>query len=157
MICHLASRIGAVTSRYLCQQYRPGETVFSTKVDGTSYFAVVECSQLPPERICEDRTVRRGAAVGLDRWFFFPAPEPAVAFVRAARMSLDRTARHHGAYNAARETRFCHRHDRDEVVLLVDVHGEDLDRAADEADHLARFVQGVKEHPQSSVWREPTG
>lgn len=146
-----------MTAKYLCQQYEPGTAVFETGQEESSYFAAVDCSQLPAERRREDHIVERGAAGLVHRWFFFPAAEPAFAFVRAARMSADRGSVHHGVWYAARETKFCHRHDRDETVLLVDVHGENLDRADDEIDRLKRFVQGVKEHQWSSPWVEPTG
>ncbi|MGA6165993.1 hypothetical protein [Amycolatopsis magusensis] len=71
-------------------------------------------------------------------------------------MSLDCTGGY-GVYAAAHEIRFCERHDADETVLLVHLAGGNLDRLNDEVDDLKRFVQGVKEHPWSSNWHEPTG
>jgi hypothetical protein len=84
---------------------------------------------------------------------FFGALEPAIAFGRAARMSMNC-----GSYQvrrAACETRHCLEHGLDEIALhLV---GPNLDRQDDEVEILKRFVQSVKEHPWSSHWHEPTG
>ena len=82
-----------------------------------------------------------------------PAFEPALAFGRAARMSLDCSA--YGVYEAAQEILFCDRHDEDEVVLLVT--GDRVDRKDGEVALLRRFVQSVEEHPTSAHWHAPTG
>lgn len=142
--------------KYLCDLYEKGATVRSNKLDDTPYYAVVVCAELPRARRREDHIIRRGAAVGFGRWFFFTDRGPALAFGRAARMSLDCTGGY-GVYAAAQEIKFCDRHLKDEYVLLVDLTGGNLDRQADEVEDLKRFVQGVKEHPWSSMWREPTG
>ncbi|WP_211787787.1 hypothetical protein [Prauserella muralis] len=126
------------------------------KLDDTDYYAVSACSDLPRECHREDHVIQRGAAVGFGRWFFFPATEPALAFGRAARMSLDCTSGY-GVYAAAHEIKFCERHGADECVLLVDITGGDLARREDEVEALKRFVQAVKEYPWSSMWRAPTG
>lgn len=97
--------------------------------------------------------VRRGYAVGFGEWFFFDAKEPAVAFGRAARMSLD--CHGYGVYEAAHETVCCDEHG-DERILHINLN-VNYDRTGDEVDHLKRFVQAVKEHPWSAHWREPTG
>lgn len=140
--------------KFLCQGYEEGASDFGNKLDDTNYYAVIRCSELPNERAREDHVIKRGAAVGFGRWFFFTAKEPALAFGRAARMSLDCTDGY-GVYAAAHEIRFCDLHRKDEFVLLVS--GANLDRRPDEVEDLKRFVQGVKEHPWSSMWREPTG
>lgn len=142
--------------KFLCELYERGTSAFGNKLDGTDYHAVVKSADLPRERQREDHIIVRGAAVGFGRWFFFAAREPALAFGRAARMSLDCSAGY-GVYSAARELKFCDRHTVDETVLLVDIAGGNLDREPDEVEDLKRFVQAVKEHPWSSSWREPTG
>jgi hypothetical protein len=136
----------------LCQLHEKTATVF--KLDDTPYFAVVECLDLPSERYDPDHVIRRGAAVEIGRWFFFTAREPALAFGRAARMSLD--CHSYGVYTAARESKYCERHDIDEIVLLVNTAKGNIDRKSDEADDLERFVQAVREWPDSSSWHEPT-
>ncbi|MEU1752664.1 hypothetical protein ABZ436_08435 [Micromonospora matsumotoense] len=55
----------------------------------------------------DDRRVLRGYAVGFGQWFFFPALEPAIAFGRAAHMSIDCTG--YGVYEAAWKVIFCPR------------------------------------------------
>lgn len=145
-----------MAKKFLCQLYEQGASAFGNKLDDTNYYAVVKCSDLPRKRHREDHVIRRGAAVGFGRWFFFTAREPALAFGRAARMSLDCTSGY-GVYAAAQEIKFCERHHKDEFVLLVDIEGGHLDRQDDEVDDLKRFVQAVKENPWSSMWCEPTG
>lgn len=142
--------------KYLCDLHEEGASAWGNKLDDTPYFAVVKCTDLPRERRREDHIIRHGAAVGFGRWFFFTDRAPALAFGRAARMSLDCTAGY-GVYAAAQEIKFCDRHRKDEFVLLVSIDGGNLDRQDDEVEDLKRFVQGVKEHPWSSMWREPTG
>ncbi|GAA2636736.1 hypothetical protein GCM10010399_82250 [Dactylosporangium fulvum] len=88
----------------------------------------------------EDRIVRRGYGVGFGpngHWYFFEDIAPALAFGRAARMSLECSG--YGVFQAAHELQFCLTHNADEV------------------EHLKRFVQGVKEHPWSSNWHPPAG
>lgn len=145
-----------MAKKNICELYEKGATVRGNKLDDTPYFAVVKCAELPRARRRDVHVVRRGVAVGFGRWFFFTDRAPALAFGRAARMSLDCT-RGYGAYAAAQEIKFCDRHQTDEFLLLVDIAGGNLDRQADEVEDLKRFVQGVKESPWSSMWREPTG
>jgi hypothetical protein len=141
--------------KMLCQAHEQGESAFGNSLAGTKYFAVARCDVLPRAVRREDHVIVRGYAVGFGQWFFFDALEPAVAFGRAARMSYD--CRGYGVYEAAQELQFCDIHDKDEIVLLVNVAGGNLDRTDDEVETLKRFVQGVKEHPWSAHWHEPTG
>lgn len=141
----------------LCQRHEHGESAFGSRnsLAGTPYLAAARCEALPKALHKDDHIIRRGYAVGFGRWFFFEALEPAVAFGQAARMSVD--CHGYGVYEAAHELKFCDIHDKDEIVLLVNIDGGHRDRTDDEVETLKRFVQGVKEHPWSSHWREPTG
>ncbi|MEV5768732.1 hypothetical protein AB0L34_29775 [Micromonospora sp. NPDC052213] len=139
--------------KMICERYEEGESEFGNSLDAGQYFAAVACEELPREVLRDDRSVTRGYAVGFGQWFFFPAIEPALAFGRAARMSVDCPA--YGVYEAARELQFCHRHGVDERVLLLT--GESVDRRPGEVEHLKRFVQGVKENAWSAHWHPPTG
>jgi len=135
----------------LCELYNVGESSFGN--DLGDYLAAVDCDVLPRRLSREDHIVRHGYGVGFGRWFFFEALEPALAFGRAARMSVD--CQGYGVYAAAHEILFCDRHNADERVLLLT--GDNLDRRDDEVEILKRFVQGVKEHPWSSHWYGLTG
>lgn len=137
----------------ICQRYEQGSSAWDNALP-RDYWAAVEVPTLPRELHRDDHTVARGYAVGFGQWFFFSAIEPAMAFGRAARMSADCSA--YGVYEAARELQFCEHHQQDELVLLI-TNGDSLDRKPGEVDLLKRFVQGVKEHPWSAHWREPTG
>lgn len=141
----------------LCETYPRGESALGNTFDVRKYRAAVEVDALPRALHHDDHVVLRGYAVGIGQWFFFPAIEPALAFGRAARMSLDCSA--YGVFEAAREILFCDRHDEDEVVLLLLLllTGDRVDRKDGEVALLRRFVQGVEEHPKSAHWHEPTG
>lgn len=137
----------------LCELYRQGESSHGNDLDMGRYLAAVKCDALPRPMYRDDHIVRRGYGVGFGQWFFFDAIEPAVAFGRSARMSLNCSG--YGVYEAAHELALCDIHRTDERVLLV---GRDvLDRRDGEVETLKRFVQGVKEHPWSSHWRPLTG
>ncbi|MBE1580445.1 hypothetical protein ACFORH_43225 [Amycolatopsis roodepoortensis] len=123
------------------------------------YYAAPACDTLPRQVYRDDHIITRGYAVGFGQWFFFTDLAPAIAFGRSARMSLD--CHGYGVYAAARELKYCDLHRKDEMVLLVstaaagglvDRHDEDL-----QLKMLKKFVQGAKEHPWSSHWRDPTG
>ena len=101
----------------LCQRYPRGESDRGTRPDAGTDRRLARVDALPRELHRDDHVVRRGYAVEFGQWFFFPAIEPALAFGRAARMSLDCSA--YGVSEAAQEIQFCDRHDEDEVVLLV--------------------------------------
>ena len=118
------------------------------------YLAAVRTDELPRKKRTDAQIIRRGYAVGVGQWFFFEALEPAVAFGRAARMSLD--CRGCGAYEAAHVTQFCDRHNVDERVLQINLKAK-VDHAADEVEVLKRFTQGVNEHPWSARWHALTG
>lgn len=133
----------------LCQLYQPDTT--GRLPDGHRAMAQVEV--LPRALHRDDHVIHRGYAVEFGQWMFFPAIEPALVFGRAARMSLDCSS--YGVYEAAQEVKFCDRHG-DERVLLIKS-GDRLDRQDNEVELLKRFVQGVKEHPWSAHWHEPTG
>lgn len=142
-----------VHRKMLCETYPRSESALGNTLDARKYRAAVEVDALPQELHRDDHVVHHGYAVGIGQWFFFPAIEPALAFGRAARMSLDCPA--YGVHKAAREILFCERHGEDEVVLLLT--GDRVDRKDGEVQLLRRFVQGVEEHPKSAHWHEPTG
>jgi hypothetical protein len=135
-------------AKTLCEQHDEGESAFHNGLDAGRYHAAVAIDTLPQELRRDDHVIRRGYAVGFGQWFFFDDVEPAVAFGRAARMSLDCSG--YGLYPAAHELRFCDRHQTDERVLLVYMRG--TGQVDEEIEILKRFVQGVKEHPWSSHW-----
>ncbi|MBB6347222.1 hypothetical protein FHU36_003767 [Nonomuraea muscovyensis] len=139
--------------RMLCERYERGASARRNELEAGDYLATAACEDLPRELFRDDHIVRRGYGVEFGQWFFFGALEPAIAFGRAARMSLDCHA--YGVYRAAHETLFCQIHRRDERVLLLT--GDSLDRRDGEVEVLKRFVQGVKEHPWSSHWQGVTG
>jgi hypothetical protein len=149
--------VSASSRKMLCQLYEPGATVFDNGLDVGRYLAAVETDILPRVVHRDDRIIQRGYAVGFTtygtrgQWYFFGALEPAVAFGRAARMSLD--GHTYGVYEAAHDLMFCEIHDTDEQVLLVTL-GARVDRQPGEVEVLERFVQGIKEHPKSSYWHE---
>ncbi|WP_047892805.1 hypothetical protein [Micromonospora sp. RV43] len=138
-----------VTARGLCQRYENGRSEFDNGLDAGRYLAAVSCDRLPRQVSTDDRRVLHGYAVGFGQWFFFPALEPAITFGRAARMSIDCTG--YGVYEAAWEVRFCPDHGTDERVLHLT--GVSLDRQPGEVEILERFVQGVKDNPESALWR----
>jgi hypothetical protein len=88
----------------------------------------------------DDHIVARGYAVGFGQWFFFPPSSPRWRSAEP-RMSADCSA--YGVYEAARELRFCERHQGDELVLLIK-NGDTLDRKAGEVDLLKRFMQALR-------------
>lgn len=135
----------------LCERFTPGESWFDN--DLGQYFAAPHVDRLPAESYSDYRIVRRGYAVGIGTWFFFDAFEPAIAFGRAARMSIDCSG--YGVYRATHEQLCCLEHHRDESVLHIA--GLGLDRKDGEAESLKRFTQAVKENPHSARWNEPTG
>lgn len=138
----------------LCEQYADsGRSPFDNRLAQGRYLAAVSCEALPREVRRDGHIVQHGYTVGFGEWMFFPAIEPAVAFGRAARMSLD--CHGWGVYEAAQERRYCDRHGQDEAVMLVLI-GKELDRDA-ELEQMKRFVQSVKEHPWSSHWLPPMG
>jgi hypothetical protein len=141
--------------RTLCQLHPQGASMFGNRLDAGGYFAAVACDLLPQPMTREEHVIRRGYAVGFGQWFFFTAKEPAVAFGRAARMSLD--CRGYGVYEAAHEVLYCRLHHGDERVLLVSIAVEVRGSDDEEVEALKRFVQGVKEHPWSAHWHAPTG
>lgn len=116
------------------------------------YLAVTHHHELPRQVSGEGRMVRHGYAVDAGgSWYFFSDLEPAIAFGRAARMSLD--CRSYGIFRAAHETQYCVQHGDERVLVFV---GLPLDRRADEPDTIARFAAGVAGHPESSYWQAPT-
>ncbi|MGI5292870.1 hypothetical protein ACQEVF_57500 [Nonomuraea polychroma] len=135
----------------LCELHEGDRSWFHNSLNAGQYLAAVHCGTLPQPFRRDDHTVSRGYAVGFGHWFFFDAIEPAIAFGRAARMSLD--CHGYGVYEAAHEVMFCRHHGTDERVLLVT--GDNLDRRDDEVELLTRFVQGVREHPWSAHWHAP--
>lgn len=136
----------------LCELYERDQPHSGNDLKQSYYWAVVTCETLPRQQRRDDRIVTLGYAVDLGPHFFFPALEPAMAFGRAARMSVNCHA--YALRRAAQIVMFCPTHCTDELVLLVTVHN--LDRKEGEVEVLKRFVQGVKEHPWSSHWHEPT-
>lgn len=131
----------------------PGASLFGEGLRAGGYLAAAACAQLPPALNRHEGGIARGWAVGIGEWFFFPAPEPAAAFGRAARMSFECTG--YGVYEAARETLFCEAHDADEVVLLLNPRASLLARGdADQLALLTRFAQGVEQHPGSAHWHD---
>jgi hypothetical protein len=141
-------------STTLCQQYeQPRRSPFGNGLTLGRYVVAAACDTLPQEVHRDGHIVCHGYAVGFGEWMFFPAIEPAVAFGRAARMSLD--CHGWGVYEAAQERCYCERHHQDEVVLLILI-SKEFDQDA-EVDQMKRFVQSVKEHPWSSHWLPPTG
>lgn len=139
--------------KMLCERYEPGSSRWGNSLEAGEYLAAVRCEVLPRKLLRDDHVIRRGYGVGFGQWFFFDAIEPAIAFGRAARMSLDCHA--YGVYEAAHEMLLCRIHRQDERVLLLT--GDNLDRKDGEVELLKRFAQGVKEHPWSSHWRGVTG
>ncbi|WP_426302959.1 hypothetical protein [Arthrobacter sp. R-11] len=118
------------------------------------YDVVVEVPTLKGE-YHSDRLVReRGYAVNLDgAWYFFSALEPAYAFGRAGRMSLQV-----GSWtivDAVTEVRFdgLERGDVRTLYLLKDASLRDHDA---ERDHevLRRFADGVRAN--SAHWHKPS-
>lgn len=143
--------------KFLCQRYERDDSAFGNALRFGRYLAAPKCAALPRELHRNDHIITRGWAVGFGEWFFFTALEPAITFGRAARMSLDCHA--YGVYEAARELQFCDVHNDDEMVLLIDTSGGQVDRH-DEAlqlEMMKRFVQGAKENPWSSHWQPITG
>ncbi|SFW11445.1 hypothetical protein [Amycolatopsis australiensis] len=143
--------------KFLCQRYEPGDSAFGNSLRLGRYLAAPKCDELPREVFRDDHTITRGWAVGFGEWFFFTAPEPAVTFGRAARMSAD--CHGYGVYEAARELQFCDIHEVDEWVLLVDIAGGQVDRHDEELQLrlMKGFVQGAKENPWSAHWKPLTG
>lgn len=137
----------------VCEKYEQGESPFGNSLDAGGYWTATRVTKLPAEVHEDDRRIRHGWAVGFGQWFFFEDLEPAIAFGRAARMSLDCAG--YGVYRAAHEIQFCERHNLDEVALLVNIKAGSLDRRDGEGALLARFVQGVQ--PGRSYWQEPDG
>lgn len=135
----------------VCQRFAEGESFFDNELG--RYFAVSCADALPEEFSSDYRFVDRGYAVGIGKWHFFKALEPALVFGRAARMSPD--CHGYGVYAAAEEVMCCHLHNRDEWALHLA--GLSLDRKGGEVDAIKRFAQCVKENPDSSHWHEPTG
>lgn len=142
-----------VAPKPLCRRYTEGESSHENGLTFGRYLAAVDRSKLPPKIRTDDRVIRHGWAVGFGEWVFFDDLEPAVAFGRAVRMSID--CHGYGVYRAAHETVHCWEyHNRDERVLhLV---GESVDRQDGEADVLDRFAQGVRQAPGSARWVPPT-
>jgi hypothetical protein len=139
----------------LCEQYPPTSrsSPFGNRLTLGGYLAAIACDDLPGNSKGDSHVSRHGYAVGFGEWMFFTAIEPAVTFGRAARMSLD--CHGWGVYEAAQRLQYCARHRHDELVLLVSTNAKvPLDG---EIEQMKQFVQGVKEHPWSSHWIEPTG
>lgn len=143
--------------RSVCQRY-PHQESWAGNTLGR-YFAAVECDPLPRPLHREDHGITHGCAVAAGHWYFFPAPEPAVVFGRAARMSPDSS--YDGVFEAAVETMFCNRHDGDETALLVNTRTGRLHGGGPDNDHeralMQRFFEGVQQHPSSAHWHPPTG
>ena len=136
----------------LCQVYTRGETAFGNRLEPGGYLAAAWVDSLPAESNAYDSFTERGWAVGFGQWYFFWAIEPAIAFGRAARMSVD--CRGYGVYEAAYLHQECLDHGTEHVLLLA---RHSRDREDDEVEVLKRFVQGVKENPDSAHWHAPTG
>lgn len=136
----------------ICQRFpvAQGESLWDNELG--RYFAAWYVESVPQESCTDYRMVSHGYAVGIGKWYFFDALEPAIAFGRAARMSLDCYG--YGVYEAAHETQCCPEHG-DEFALHL-IRGA-LDRKPDEARVIRRFAQGVEENPYSAYWHEPTG
>jgi hypothetical protein len=91
--------------------------------------------------------IDHGYAVQHDdgEWFYFLAIEPALAYGRAGRMSVDISS--YGVHKAAREIRWDERRGIDILRLHV---GENIDRGPDEMNHLHAWVKGI--NAKSSHW-----
>lgn len=129
----------------LCRRVQVGRSWRDNDLTAGGYLAAEHCSVagLPAERRTDEHVVRHGYAVELrphGQWYFFPDIAPAAAFGRAARMSLECVV--YGIYRAAHEMRYCVLHEVDERVLHIA--GDRIDWLPDEAEHLERFVQGVR-------------
>jgi hypothetical protein len=144
-------------ARPICRRFTEGQTAWGNPLTPGRYHAAVYVDQLPRAVHRDDRVIYHGWAVGCAAgWFFFGDLPPAIAFGRAARMSLECSSGY-GVYRAAHETYFCPSHG-DERVLLLTCGTVPGDRhQPDEVEVLKRFVQSVKEHPWSSNWHDPTG
>lgn len=136
-----------------CTRYEQGTTLFGNALAG-GYFAAVTVDALPRRVYRDHLHIAHGYAAGIGAWYFFPALEPALAFGRAARMSVDCSG--YGVYAAALEVAHCLAHGDERVLLVTGMFGVSLDRRPGEADHLARFAESVRQHPDSSHWHEVT-
>lgn len=105
------SGLGRVCERARRGGVDPGEWLRRLDDGGADgYHLVVTVPKLPEQVEAEDRRVRHGYSVRLaDRWFWFPALEPAVAFGRAGRMSGQGSGGW-SLHRAAAEVTFCELH-----------------------------------------------
>ena len=116
---------------------------------GVTYDHIVEVDRLKRPIEVPHLTRGNGYAVDLDgQWFWFHALEPAYAFGRSGRMSLQVSS--WGVGPAATEARFDARLKRDVFTLYVCSSGwVDQDEKSDR-ELLSRFVDGID--PRSSHW-----
>ncbi|MFC5253563.1 hypothetical protein [Streptomyces nigrescens] len=120
----------------------------------TQYDRIKTVDTLPRQTTRDERVVRRGYAVGLtiqglgQTWFFFHHRPPAVAFGRAARMSI--TATGWGVYNAANEVRYNPEKHRDIHTLYIQPGTEWGGSAQPSDDDLPEWVAGC--NPTQSLW-----
>ncbi|MDF3144159.1 MULTISPECIES: hypothetical protein [unclassified Streptomyces] len=120
----------------------------------TQYDHIKTVDSLPRQIFRDERVVRRGYAVGLtvaglgQTWFFFHHRPPAVAFGRAARMSI--TVSGWGVYNAATEVKYDRVARRD--IHTLHIHpGTTWGGSAQPSDEdLPEWVAGC--NPASSSW-----
>lgn len=119
-----------------------------------SYDEVSTVDRLPREMTRDFKNVRRGYAttIGDNSWFWFRSLLPALAFGRAARMSID--CSFWDVFEAASVVEWSERARRDVLTLLI-LRGSVPDRRrADEKQLLQRWVDGID--PASSYWPGPS-
>jgi len=129
-------------------QARAGRSLGRALVD---YDDVLDVDQLPRQATSDRLGVRHGYAahIGAGLWFFFDALLPALAFGRAARMSVQCSS--YDVRRAADQVR--HHAGRGDVRTLY-VTGANLDRAPGEKQQLQRWADGID--PTSAYWHGPT-
>jgi hypothetical protein len=115
------------------------------------YEDVVEVDRLPRQVTSDGLGVRHGyaARIGEGLWFFFDALLPALAFGRAARMSVQCSS--YDVWRAADQVRY---HPGRGDVRTLYVTGATLDRAPGEKEQLQRWADGID--PTSAHWHGPT-
>jgi hypothetical protein len=133
-------------AQMLCQRFQAGQSWRGNDLTAGGYLAADHCAvvALPSERHTNEHVVRHGYAVELrphGQWYFFHDIAPAAAFGRSACMSPECIL--YGIYRAAHEMLYCAIHEEDERVLHVA--GDRIDWIPGEAEHLERFVRGVRE------------